>query len=163
MNFDWTPEELEAKEKVVNLLKDAPAEDFQRLETADLPEIKEITAQYLKKLGDVGYLSLCLGPDNRAQAPALMAAQEELAKVSGSLFLAAETSARLFGGFIAGFGNTEAIQQFVEPMKQGALIGAVAVSEPDLENAEAAGRSDAVSSTAGWIDGNEYVVKGKKS
>ena len=110
MNFDWTPEELEVKEKVVNLLQDAPAKDFQRLEVADLPELKEITAQYLKKLGDTGYLDLCLGPNNRTQAPKLMAAQEELDKVSGSLFLAVEASARLFGGLVAGFGNIELVQ-----------------------------------------------------
>ena len=163
MNFDWTPEELEAKEKVVKLLKDAPAENLQRLETADQPELKEITAQYFKKLGENGYLGLCLGPNNRTQAPKLMAAQEELAKVSGSLFLAVEASARLFGGLVAGFGNIELVQQLVEPIKQGTLIGAVALSEPDPENAEAATRSDAVSNTVSWLDGNEYVVKGTKS
>ena len=161
MNFDWTVEESQAKEKVEKLLKEAPTGDFQRLEEGEITELKKITGQYLKKLGDAGYLSLGLGPDGHGAVPALMAAQEEMAKASGSLFLAVEASARLFGGLLAGFGSGAEVASILDSVQQGGLIGAVAMSEP--ESAEISDKPDFVSATSGRLEGADYIVTGKKS
>jgi alkylation response protein AidB-like acyl-CoA dehydrogenase len=87
-----------------------------------------------------------------------MGAQKELARISGSLFVAAETSARLFGGLVAGWGAPGPQGEILGPLKEGRCIGAVAVSEPEEAELAPGGFS-----TAARADGADYVVSGKKS
>ncbi len=163
MNFDWTPAEMEVKRKVADLLKDTPKQELQRLEEADLPELKEITGRYLSRLAETGYLSLGMGPGARAQTMALMAAQEELAGASGSLFLAAETTARLFGGLVAGFGTGDTAREIVTSLQKGELVGAVALSEPEPDVVDESRQSDPGWNTLGTADADQFIVTGKKS
>lgn len=157
MNFDWTPEELETKKSVESLFDEASLAELQLLEEADTGELKRITGNWLRRLAEIGYLGLRIEPSIRSAAPRLLAGQEELARASGSLFLAVETTARLFGGLVSVFGDDGQVRELLEPLNRGDIIGAVAVSEP----AELADRDGFL--TVGRFDGDGYVVNGKKS
>ena len=157
MNFDWTREELDTKNNVKDLFNEAALAELQALEEADVPEIKRITGDWLKRLAQTGYLGLKIGSSEPTDALRLIAGQEELARASGSLFLAVETTARLFGGLISQYGDLAQIHDLFQALHQGSIIGAVAVSEPSE-----GGRDDGFL-TLGRPDGNGYVLSGMKS
>jgi alkylation response protein AidB-like acyl-CoA dehydrogenase len=87
----------------------------------------------------------------------LLAAQETPARLSGSLFLSVETTARLFGGLIAGFGDSERLSEITGPLSRGEIIGAIAVSEAEE------GGSTPDSGASAVLDGDEYILSGRKS
>lgn len=157
MNFDWTDKDKDFKRRVAHLFDQGNLPAPENLEHAELPELERLTREYLGKLAEVGYLSIGIGPESASQTMELMAGQEELARVSSSLFLAAETSARLFGGLVAGFGEPAHVQEILEQLLRGELIGAVAVSEAEEpDNPSSLG-------TKGYQDGQEFVMTGRKS
>lgn len=131
MNFDWTEKDREFKRRVAGIFSRTDLPGVERLEHADLPELERLTRRYLVSLAEVGYLSVGIGHSAASQTMELMAGQQELARVSSSLFLAVETSARLFGGLVARFGEAAQVQEVLEPLSRGELIGAAAFSEPE--------------------------------
>jgi alkylation response protein AidB-like acyl-CoA dehydrogenase len=157
MNFDWTPEELETKNSIKSLLDEASVAELQGFEEADTLEIRSLTAKWLHRLAETGYLGLRIGPSNRADMPRLMAGQEELACASGSLFLAVETTARLFGGILSAFGDDARDGDLLERLSRGQIIAAVAASEPTELN------TGTGFLTVGSASGTGYVVNGRKS
>ncbi len=154
MNFDWTEEDKDFKSRVASLFAHGNLPAVESLEHADLPELERLTREYLGRLAEIGYLSVGVGPAAASQTMELMAGQEELARVSSSLFLAVETSARLFGGLVAGFGEAALVREILEPLSRGELIGAVAMSEAE---------DPCGSRTTAYQDGQEFVLTGKKS
>jgi alkylation response protein AidB-like acyl-CoA dehydrogenase len=157
MDFDWTAEEQELKSKVASVFDEDTRLEVEDLEEADLEAIKSITGQCMRRLAEIGYLTLGTGPAARGRTMALIAAQEELARVSGSLFLSIETSARLFGGVLAGFGRSDAAREISETLARGELIGALAASEPEHSPfPEGTG-------TVAVPDRGDYVITGRKS
>ena len=163
MNFDWTPQEQEIKKRVAGLFDQSAISDMEILEQAEPPEIKEITMRCCKLLAGAGYFGLGMGPAARNEIMTLIAAQEELAKISASLFLAVEVTARLFGGLVAGYGTATLKGEILDPLKQGSLIGAVAIAEAPvkLENEEKSvpGKWNTIAHDAG----QGYVLSGSKS
>ncbi|MGO9569360.1 MAG: acyl-CoA dehydrogenase family protein [Desulfomonilaceae bacterium] len=157
MNFDWTEKDKDFKNRVAGLFAQGNLPEPESLEHAELPELERLTREYLGKLAEIGYLSVGIGPSAATQTMELIAGQEELARVSSSLFLAAETSARLFGGLVAGFGEAAHVQEFLDPLCRGELIGAVAVSEAEDAQGPSGFR------TTAYQDGQEFVLSGKKS
>ena len=131
MNFEWTDAEQEIKPKLAALFDEDTVLELEALERADLSELKNTTSHYLGRLAEIGYLVIGVGPGGRERTMAMIAAQEDLALASGSLFLAVEASARLFGGLVTGFGDTESIRDIAEPLAKGEIIGAVALSEAE--------------------------------
>lgn len=154
MNFDWTEKEKDFKSRVAGLFAHGNHPAVESLEHADLPQVERLTREYLGRLAETGYLSVGVGPAATSQTMELMAGQEELARVSSSLFLAVETSARLFGGLVAGFGAADIVREILEPLSRGEVIGAVAVSEAEDPSG---------SRTTAYEDGQEFVLTGKKS
>ena len=157
MNFDWKPEESELRKRVAGLFDDPALLEVEALEEADLSGLKSITGQFVSRLAETGYLSPGLGPEAGGEALTLAAAQEELANISGSLFLAVEVTARLFGGLLAGYGSATLKESVLEPLKSGQIIGAVALAEPG-----------GLDPQQGWIttgrkQGDKYLVNGRKS
>jgi len=157
VNFDWTDKDKAFKGRVAGLFAQGNLPATENLEHADPSELERLTREYFGKLAEVGYLSVGIGPAAASQAMELMAGQEELARVSSSLFLAAETSSRLFGGLVKGFGAPDLVQEILEPLERGRLIGAVAISEPE-DSQQASGFR-----TSAYQDGEEVVLSGKKS
>jgi len=156
MYYDWTAEELALKQSVAALLTQDAVAELGLLEDAELRQLKRITSRYLKALSAVGYLEIAVGPVERGRLMQLVARQEELAKASGSLFLAAETTARIFGGLLAGFGERSAVGDIIQAVMRGDVIAGVAMTESD-ENA-----TEPRPTTAGVRDGTDWVVSGKK-
>lgn len=157
MEFDWTEDEREIKSRVTSIFDEDVRLDVESLEDADIETIKRITGQCMRRLAEIGYLAMGVGPAARDRTMALIAAQEELARVSGSLFLSIETSARLFGGVLAGFGTSDAVREISESVAGGELIGALAVSEPDSFPVPEGGGAVAVSGRG------DYVITGRKN
>ncbi len=157
MNYEWTTEEKVIKDKVASLKSDQFLADIENMETADLDQLKSLTLDILKQLGDIGYLSVALGQGAKDQTNLLAPALEELANVSGSPMLAAESSARLFGGLIAEYAEGSWKEDVLKKIKAGELIGCVAISEPPEP------KDKEVIRTTGIKDGDHYLVTGEKS
>ena len=157
MNFDWSSVDSEMKTKTAELFDQAALAELEALEEADLAGLKKITMDFAGKLGSLGYLGLALGPGAISESLTLAAAQEETAKVSGSLFLALESSARLCGGLLAGFGSSNETKEILEQIKQGKLLGATAVSEPGGDEPQ----TGPLCTAKAEADGS-YTVTGKK-
>jgi len=156
MNFDWTDEQKEIQKAIGGLLGETAQADALMLETADGESAKNIMSTWLKELAELNYLAFAQGPVNAGQAMQLVAAQEALAPLSNSLFVAVETSARLLGGLVAGFGADETREKILDPLNRGEMIGAVAVAEN--ESREAPGLQTIATSA-----GDGYVLNGRKN
>ncbi|MBM4326937.1 MAG: acyl-CoA dehydrogenase [Deltaproteobacteria bacterium] len=157
MNFDWIPEEKELADKTAALFDPETRSELEAMEQAGLEEIRAITLRRLGRLAEIGYLHVGTGPEAERETTALIAAQEQLARLSGSLFLAVETTARLFGGLLEGFGDGQNVTDILEPLRRGELIAAVAISETE--------ERDAPEGPVTWArrDGDGYVLTGRKS
>ena len=156
MNFDWTAEEKAIKKKLAAMFDPERLLELDAMEEADLSALKTLTARHLGRLAEIGYLDLGIGPDGRKHTMPLVAAQEELAHLSGSFFLAAEATARLFGGLLAGFGKGEAVAGIREQLQRGEIIAAVAMSESEEPSSQA-------SSTTAVEDGSDWLISGGKN
>lgn len=157
MNFEWTIEEAEIKKRTAEVLAQPAPKEIEAMEDADQAGLKNLTLQFLKRLAEAGYTSLALGPAASGEIMSLVAAQEEPALVSGSLFLAVETSVRAFGGLLAGFGPAGLGEDILDTVRAGEALGAVAVAEPG------GAEPTAESQTTGRAEGGGFVVDGKKS
>jgi alkylation response protein AidB-like acyl-CoA dehydrogenase len=157
MNFDWTAVDGDFKARVAGYCDKASRNEFEELEDTGTEAIRTVTSRHLRRLSEVGYLSPGVGPAAFSEILHLTAGQEELARASRSLFLAVETSVRLFGGLVKGFGQSLPCREISERISRGEAIGAVAVSEPSEPAAQADLR------TVGWLDGDDVIVTGKKS
>jgi alkylation response protein AidB-like acyl-CoA dehydrogenase len=157
MNFDWTPEEKELADKTAALFDSETRSELDALEQVGHDDIRAISLRQLGRLAEIGYLQAGTGPNAANRTLALIAAQEQLARVSGSLFLAVETAARLFGGLLHGFGRGKDLTDILEPLRRGELIAAVALSETE--------ERDAQEGPITWArqDGDGYVLTGRKS
>jgi len=157
VNFDWTPEENEILARMLTLLDSAALPEAESLAEADVAQVKNIIGRFQRGLADIGYLSAAVGPDARFESMKLLPGQTELARRDGSLFLAVETSARIFGGLIQGFDTTDRVGELSTALRRGDLIGAVAVSEPAEQGLSSDLRTTAVQ------EGTGYYLTGKKS
>ena len=158
MNFDWTSEEKAIKEKLAHMLAQERLSELDEMEEADLQTLKTLTLKHLGALAETGYLQLGISPGDRKNIMSLVAAQEQLAAASGSLFLAVEATARLFGGLIAGFAEREAVARIIEQLGKGEIIAGVAVSESE----ESGSQTSAVQDESDWIisGAKDYVTNG---
>lgn len=157
MNFDWTSEDNNFKEQIRALLDDRAVSERDALEHAEIAHIRRITKYFLAKLSETPYLNLCLGPPKAPDALTLLAAQEELARFSGSLFLSVESSSRLFGGLLAGFGAGDRVLEIIERLNSGKLIGAIAVSENEEQDSSGEFR------TRGFRENGRIILNGRKA
>lgn len=157
MNFDWTDADRDIKKSVSSVFDQTALEDLEALEQADIPELKRITKRIMQNLARTGYLSLQFGPSARSETMRLLAAQEETARLSGSFFLSAEVTARVFGGLLRGFPRTPQMKAILGALESGEIIGAVAMTEPPNNGASQG------PTTVGWPDGAHYVITGAKN
>jgi alkylation response protein AidB-like acyl-CoA dehydrogenase len=127
MNFDFKDNEVALQEKLKELFDPDSRSALRQLEGGDTRKIRDLVLQWLVKLGQAGYLAL--GLENGKSSMRILAAQETLATISPSLFLSVEVSARIFGRLVASFGTTEQKNEILPALKEGQLIGAVALSE----------------------------------
>ena len=155
MNFDYSEKEKDLCQKVKGIFDTDSKTSLAKLETGDIEVIRSIVLKYLKALGQVGYL-IC-GLNEGKDTVGLVTAQESLATISPSLFLSVEVNVRIFGRLIAVYGTTDQKSQFLDDLKEGRLIGAVALSEGgmNIENNPL--------HTAGVQVGDSFLVTGEKN
>ena len=156
MNFDWTTEEKQLKQRISAIFDQDALLELDALDRAEIPEIRNTTKRCLEKLAETGYLSLGVGPESRSETITLIAGQEVVSAVSGALFLSVEVTARVFGGLLKGFGASDTVKQISRRLERGLLIGAVAVSESEDD------QSSGYIPTSIHPDGDYHVLSGRK-
>ena len=111
----------------------------------------------LKALARTPYLRLGLEPVPGLNGLAtLTAAIEVLASLEPSLCLAIEASTRVFGRMLAAWASPDQKARWLGPLRDGNLIGAIALSE-DALNVE----NDPMQ-TCGKMDGDRVSIRGRK-
>ena len=127
MNFDFGETEKALHEKFKGLFGPDSTAALADLENGDVEEIREATLKWMKILGHAGYLKI--GLDDGNNSVSLTAIQENFATISPSLFLSVEVTTRIFGRLVAVYGTPELKDKILSPLREGRLIGAVALSE----------------------------------
>jgi alkylation response protein AidB-like acyl-CoA dehydrogenase len=155
MNFDYIETEKDLCQKVKGIFDTDSKAGLAKLEKGDNEVIRSIVLKYLKALGQVGYLTC--GLNEGKDTTGLVTAQESLATISPSLFLSVEVNIRIFGRLIAVYGTADQKSQFLHDLKEGRLIGAVALSEGgmNIENEPL--------QTVGEQVGESFFVNGDKN
>jgi alkylation response protein AidB-like acyl-CoA dehydrogenase len=154
MDFDFGETEKLLCEKIKGLFDGDSMADPASLAGEDVEKIRGATLKCLGPLGREGYLAL--GLDNEKNYVSLTSIQECLAAISPSLFLAVEVTARIFGRLVAVYGTPAQKDEIIPSLKEGRLIGAVAISE-DTMNIE----NDPLNTT-GVSSGDGFHVSGSK-
>ena len=154
MDFDFTERQKDIRDRVSAVFDPDSKAALIELEGGDEVLIQSVVLRWMKVLGQTGYLAL--GLENGRDSAELLAARESLAAISPSLFLSIETSVRMFGRLIAMYGTPEQRTEFLPALKEGNLVGAVALSEGgmSIENNPLA--------TTGRMVGGEFMVSGSK-
>jgi alkylation response protein AidB-like acyl-CoA dehydrogenase len=148
MNFDFSGSEKTVCEQIKDLFREKGATSLAALETADMEEIRRLTLQCQRDLAEIGYLAL--GVEDGRHSPGLVAAQEWLAAASPSLFMSVEVSARILGRLVAGYGSEAQRAALFEPIKDGRIIGAVALSEGGLSFEDGTLKTTATNENGGF-------------
>ena len=157
MNFDFSDKEKAIVARINDAMT-AFAEE-RDLESGDLSMIREHLAGALSALAPLGYLKIGLPGEGApgAGSLALMAAMEQLAGISPSIFLSVEMSARLFGRILNVGDPSEDKKDIRQKLVKGEVVGAVALSESSM-NVE----NEPLETTA-IRDGGLINVRGTKS
>ena len=158
MDFDFKDKEIVIREKLRELFDPDSRVALEKLEGEETQQIRDHVLRWLMKLGQTGYLAL--GVENGKGIVSLLAAQETLATLSPSLFLSVEVTTRIFGRLVASFGTPEQKNEILPAIKEGQLIGAVALSETGMSSDNASLNTTALSRDGGFqVDGaKDYVV-----
>ena len=127
MNFDFDETERALCEKIKGLFDPESRAALANLENGDAEEIREATLKWMQILGQAGYLTL--GLDDGKNSVSLTATQEGLAAISPSLFLTVEVTTRIFGRLVAVYGTPDQKDEIIPLLKEGRVIGTVALSE----------------------------------
>ncbi len=157
MNFDFSDSEKAFFSRVEEVMTAFAKE--RSLESGDLPAIRANLTGALSAMAPLGYLNIGLHADDVpvCGSLALMAAMEQVAGISPSIFLSVEMSARLFGR-ILNAGDPSAVKKgIMQRLAAGEVVGAVALSETSM-NVE----NDPLATTA-TRDGGLIDVSGAKS
>jgi alkylation response protein AidB-like acyl-CoA dehydrogenase len=154
MNFD-----LDEKESsLITGLREAIDKEAEKrlkyLRSSDPLECLNLFMDYLTKLAGIGYLAI--GVRDGKNSTVLVAAQEELASLSPSLFLSIEYSTRIFGRLIAGYGTSHQQDAILPPLEQGRHVGSVALTEGGMSV-----ENEGFKTTAA-VSGNGFLISGSK-
>lgn len=153
MNFDFGEKELSIATKIRDLFGPDSKDFLARGESRDLQQTRDSLLQWMKLLGQAGYLDL--GLQDGKNSVALVATRESLAAVAPSLFLSVEVSTRLFGRLISVYGTSDQKAALLPALREKRLIGAVGLSEAGM-NIESSLETLAVP------EGPDFLVSGAK-
>jgi len=140
------------------------ARDFAQKEiapiAAEFDESGEFPLKTVKKMGALGLMGIetpeeygGAGMDTLAYVLAL----EEICKVDASHGTIMSVNNSLYGSGLISFGSDDQKQKYLTPVASGEAIGAYSLTEPMSGSDAGTMRSRAV------LDGNEYVINGRKS
>lgn len=140
------------------------ARDFAQKEiapiAAEFDETGDFPLETIKKMGEMGFMGIEVpeeyggaGMDTLAYVLAL----EEICKVDASHGTIMSVNNSLFNYGILKFGTEQQKEKYLAPVASGEKIGAYSLTEPMSGSDAATMRSRAV------LDGDEYVINGRKS
>jgi len=150
MNYDLDASDKELLDRVTALLNDENLPDPAALQRVEASTVGSLLRAWLQRLGPAGYLAAPAGPG-------LTSARMLLAARSPWLALAVAIGPGLLADLLARHGSPEQQQRFLEPLRRGRLVAAVALSEP-----RAGSHPDHLATTARRDDG-QLVLSGSKS
>ena len=154
MNFDVDEKESALVKSVEKAIDQDAEKRLKALRTEGVRECRNLFRDYLGRLAKTGYLAL--GVESGKNSTALVAAQETLAAISPSLFLAVESSTRLFGRLVAAYATAEQKKEIVPLVQQGGYVGCVALTEGGMSV-----ENEPFSTTAS-PSGNDVIITGTK-
>jgi alkylation response protein AidB-like acyl-CoA dehydrogenase len=140
------------------------AQDFARNEiapiAAEYDETGDFPSETVRKMGEMGFMGIEMpeeyggaGMDTMAYVLAL----EEISKVDASHGVIMSVNNSLYNYGILEFGTEDQKKKFIPPVATGQAIGAYSLTEPMSGSDAVTMRSRAV------LDGNHYVINGRKS
>jgi alkylation response protein AidB-like acyl-CoA dehydrogenase len=153
MNFDFGEKELSIATKIRDLFGPDSKDFLARGESRDLQQTRDSLLQWMKLLGQAGYLDL--GLQDGKNSVALVATRESLAAVAPSLFLSVEVSTRLFGRLISVYGTCDQKAALLPAIQEKRLIGAVGLSEAGMS-------IESSLETLAVPEGSDFLVSGVK-
>lgn len=155
MNYDFSDKEFNLFVKIHALISEFAKE--KDLNSNDTNQSEKNTRQLIALLSETPYLKLCIEKtENYNGLLTLMGAMEVVAGASPSLFLAIETSTRIFGRILSNWGSASQKEKLLAPLLSGQIIGAVALSE-DCLNVD----NDPLMTT-GSVEGDHVKINGHK-
>jgi alkylation response protein AidB-like acyl-CoA dehydrogenase len=145
------------------MIRDA-ARDFANKEIAPIAaafdESGEFPAQTIKKMGEMGFMGIEV-PEKYGGAEmdtlAYVLALEEISKVDAAHGVIMSVNNSLYCHGILKFGSEAQKTQFISPVASGQAIGAYSLTEP------MSGSDAATMKTRAVLDGDAYVINGRKS
>ena len=161
MNLESNDFQKKLKQDISGIFTGKRSEQVKELHKLNTEQLKEFLKDCLKEFGAIGYLDIGLNnneseikdfPDETTGT----IVGEELACISPSLFLSIETGPKIFGWLISAFGSKKDKSDFLNPLKKGEIIGAVALTEdcsPFME-------SDL--KTTGLVSKDGFILNGQK-
>jgi alkylation response protein AidB-like acyl-CoA dehydrogenase len=140
------------------------AQDFARNEIAPIAAVYDETGDFpsetVRKMGEMGFMGIEMpeeyggaGMDTMAYVLAL----EEISKVDASHGVIMSVNNSLYNYGILEFGTEDQKKKFIPPVATGQAIGAYSLTEPMSGSDAVTMRSRAI------LDGNHYVINGRKS
>ena len=134
---------------------------LQHEEPKNNDELDELCRDFVKKLGEGGWLKYCVpkafGGKLESFDVRTLALTREILSYRSGLADFSFAMQGLGSGAITLFGSDEQKQSYLVPVAEGKKIAAFAISEPE-------GGSDvAAMGTTAKLDGNEYCLNGKKA
>lgn len=159
MDYEFTKEQIEIREKIAAFCKEEIEPRAQLLDRASPEEANSIIKENIKKLAGIGYAGLVhdrrYGGGNFNTAVQAVAG-EEVAKACASTALSVNASASLFGQIINEYGTDEQKEKYLPGIIKGDITGCYACSE------KGAGSDIPGISTTAEKKGEKWIIKGEK-
>jgi len=153
MNYDFSEKEFLFFLRIHELAAQVAGES----EITSIADLELAMRNILPLLAETPYLTLGIEPvSGMSPMLAATAAAEAFSAVAPTLCLAIEMSVRVFGRAVSRWGESSVKKEYLEGIKAGKCIGAVALSEAgvNIENEPL--------SASGVTDGDRVVVNGRK-
>ncbi|MBI5487915.1 MAG: acyl-CoA dehydrogenase [Deltaproteobacteria bacterium] len=128
MDFDWTAEQAQARDKVAALLG-AERARLSAAENGDPAAIREAALPLLRGLAEAGALAPPRAPGDESGTLARLALDLELAAASAS-FLLAFQSTRLVADLVAEHGSERLRADLLQPLRAGERLATIALPDP---------------------------------
>jgi alkylation response protein AidB-like acyl-CoA dehydrogenase len=132
MDFDLAEEDRALQERITDLFDPDTLERISQMGAGDTEKTRQTVLYCLKRLSEIGYLELGLN-DGKRNSVSIASAGEALARISPSLHMNVELSARLYGRLVAIYGTSDQQEKILPGIKGGRVIASVAIPVEEIE------------------------------
>jgi butyryl-CoA dehydrogenase len=169
MNFEWTKEQEELREKACAFAQKEIRPLAAWIEGRDQPGfLGNYPRDLLRKMGQEGFMGSMYPVEYGGQGKGLIEEciiAEEFAYESPAGELCRLVSCALFGMPLFMFGSKEQLQEFLPPLLKGEIVGAIGITEPLVGSDTARMKTHAVLERGEWvIDGEKrFITNGSQA